>query len=47
VGNEDTGVYVVTKQNMNQSQYQAILAPSCTNPPLPSSDPWLTYVHMS
>lgn len=47
VSNEDTGVYVVTKQNMNQSQYQAILTPSCTNPPLPSSDPWLKYVHMS
>ncbi|HWG64409.1 MAG TPA: substrate-binding domain-containing protein [Streptosporangiaceae bacterium] len=47
VSNEDTGVYVVTKQNMNQGQYKAILAPSCTNPPLPSSDPWLKYVHMS
>ncbi len=47
VGNEDTGVYVVTKQNMNQTQYKAILAPSCSNPPLPSSDPWLKYVHMS
>ncbi|HYZ36615.1 MAG TPA: ABC transporter substrate-binding protein, partial [Pseudonocardiaceae bacterium] len=30
VSNEDTGVYVVTKQNMNQTQYKAILAPSCT-----------------
>jgi ribose transport system substrate-binding protein len=47
VGNEDTGVYVVTKQNMNQSQYKAILAPSCANPPLPSNDPWLKYVHTS
>jgi ribose transport system substrate-binding protein len=47
VGNEDTGVYVVTRQNMNQPQFQAILAPSCANPPLPSSDPWLTYVHLS
>jgi hypothetical protein len=47
VGNEDTGVYVVTKQNMNQGQFKAILTPSCTNPPLPSSDPWLKYVHMS
>jgi ribose transport system substrate-binding protein len=47
VSNQDTGVYVVTKQNMNQPQYKAILAPSCTNPPLPASDPWLTYVHMS
>ena len=47
VGNEDTGVYVVTRQNMNQTQYQAILAPSCANPPLPSSDTWLTYVHVS
>lgn len=47
VGNEDTGVYVVTKQNMNQSQYSAILSPSCTNPPLPSDDPWLKYVGMS
>jgi ribose transport system substrate-binding protein len=45
VGNEDTGVYVVTKQNMNQTQYKAILAPSCANPPLPSNDPWLKYVH--
>jgi ribose transport system substrate-binding protein len=47
VGNEDTGVYVVTRQNMNQLQYKAILAPSCANPPLTSSDPWLKYVHMS
>jgi len=47
VGNEDTGVYVVTKQNMNQPQFQAILAPSCSNPPLPPDDPWLKYVHMS
>jgi ribose transport system substrate-binding protein len=47
VGNEDTGVYVVTKQNMNQPQFKAILTPSCTNPPLLSSDPWLKYVHMS
>ncbi len=47
VSNADTGVYVVTKQNMSQPQFAAILAPSCTNPPLPSSDPWLTYVHMS
>ncbi len=47
VSNQDTGVYVVTKQNMNQPQFAAILAPSCTNPPLPSNDPWLTYVHMS
>ena len=45
VGNEDTGVYVVTKQNMNQQQFKAILAPSCANPPLPSNDPWLKYVH--
>ncbi len=47
VSNEDTGVYVVTKQNMNQPAYSAILSPSCTNPPLPASDPWLTYAHMS
>lgn len=47
VANEDTGVYVVTKQNMNQGQFKAILTPSCTNPPLPSSDTWLKYVHMS
>ena len=47
VSNGDTGVYVVTKQNMNQPQFQAILAPSCSNPPLPPDDPWLKYVHMS
>jgi ribose transport system substrate-binding protein len=47
VSNEDTGVYVVTRQNMNQPQYKAILAPSCANPPISSDDPWLKYVHMS
>lgn len=47
VGNEDTGVYVVTKDNMGQTAYQAILNPSCQNPPLPPDDPWLKYVHMS
>ncbi len=47
VSNEDTGVYVVTRQNMNQPAYSAILSPSCANPPLPSSDPWLKYVGMS
>jgi ribose transport system substrate-binding protein len=47
VSNEDTGVYVVTKQNMNQPQYKAILAPSCANPPISSNDPWLKYVHLS
>jgi ribose transport system substrate-binding protein len=47
VGNEDTGVYVVTKDNMNQTSYQAILNPSCQNAPLPPDDPWLKYVHMS
>lgn len=47
VGNEDTGVYVVTKDNMGQPAYQAILSPSCQNPPLPPDDPWLKYVHMS
>ncbi|WP_162529200.1 ABC transporter substrate-binding protein [Segeticoccus rhizosphaerae] len=46
VTKEDTGVYVVTTKNMNQQQMKAILAPSCTNPPLKSSDPWLKYVHM-
>jgi ribose transport system substrate-binding protein len=44
VGSEDTGVYVVTGQNMNESQFQAILSPTCTNPPLPNDDPWLKYV---
>jgi ribose transport system substrate-binding protein len=44
VSQEDTGVYVVTSQNMNQSQYQAILSPTCSNPPLPNDDPWLKYV---
>jgi hypothetical protein len=40
-------VFVVTRQNMNQRQFQAILTPSSTNPPIPSSDPWLKYVHLS
>jgi ribose transport system substrate-binding protein len=43
VGEEDTGVYVVTKENMNQPQYKAILQPTCANAPLPANDPWLTY----
>jgi len=46
VGDQDTGVYVVTRQNMNQPQFQAILTPSCSNPPLPPDDQWLNYVHM-
>jgi ribose transport system substrate-binding protein len=46
VGNSDTGVYVVTRQNMNQPAYSVILSPSCTNPPLPSNDPWLKYVNV-
>src|SRR5260370_27753448 len=47
VGNEDTGVYVVTKQNMNQPQFQAILAPSYSHTPLPPADPRRKYVHTS
>ncbi|MGH3436586.1 MAG: ABC transporter substrate-binding protein [Sciscionella sp.] len=43
VGKEDTGVYVVTKDNMNQKQFKAILAPTCSNPPLPANDAWLKY----
>src|SRR5699024_2957754 len=44
VKNEDTGVYAVTTENMDQKKYQAILDPSCSNPPLPDDDPWLQYV---
>lgn len=44
VKGEDTGVYVVTAKNMNQQKYQAILKPSCSNPPLPKDDPWLKHV---
>lgn len=46
VSDEDTGVYVVTGKNMNQTKFQAILQPSCSNPPLPDDDPWLKYVDM-
>jgi ribose transport system substrate-binding protein len=46
VTNEDTGVYTVTTQNMNDKQIQAILQPSCANPPLTPDDPWLKYVNM-
>ncbi len=42
---EDTGVYVVTKDNMNNADMQAILSPSCTNPPL-KDDPWAKDVGM-
>ena len=45
VQSEDTGVYAVTTQNMNQSKFKAILNPTCSNPPLPKDDPWLKYVH--
>lgn len=33
VGNEDTGVIFVTKENLNSPQVQSILKPSCENPP--------------
>jgi ribose transport system substrate-binding protein len=46
VQNEDTGVYVVTNKNMNETQMKAILDPSCTNAPLPKDDAYLKYVHM-
>ncbi|WP_194165036.1 ABC transporter substrate-binding protein [Pseudactinotalea sp. HY160] len=44
VKSEDTGIYAVTTDNMNEEKYQAILDPSCSNPPLPDDDPWLQYV---
>lgn len=45
VTSEDTGVYVVTKDNMSNTDMQAILNPSCTNAPL-KGDPWAKDVGM-
>lgn len=45
VSPEDTGVYVVTKDNMNNTDMKAILNPSCSNAPL-KGDPWTKDVGM-